>query len=738
MGNDVVINVKTKFNNKGFKKAKRETKRLTDNIKTSFASIKGVVAGVGFAAAIGIGKESIDLFREQAKVEAQLNAVLESTGGAAGITATEVKRLASNLQGVTNFGDEATIAGANLLLTFRDIGSNVFPRATESMLNMSAALNQGIKESAIQLGKALNDPIKGITALSRVGIQFTDQQKEQIKILQNNNQLFEAQTIILDELEAQFGGSARAAREADGNIIALGNAVGDLKEVIGEELVRGMSDFNAEIIKAIEGLIKAKGAFDLVRDATEKQKSGLDDDTLAFLKFAESIPMAGNIVKLAQMIGNVVAPTEEFTEAITEAGKEQEKFNSVVAKTEQVVQVNEEFIKAQRDLAQELISIDQDATEENEKIWTDFLEAKSKLFEDFQKEINSINTEGEKEQLKNAKSLAKALADIDKDLTKSLAKENSREQKDIKKKRDSFAKDTIRNEKRRQIDTLADQRLFDFELRNLAADGQGNRIRELLERREIEEQIDKEKQELEKSIGQEKFKDEIEVIRETAQERRDQLIQDAAEERERKQQDAVEEKIRLEEELQERRVAASENFREQLDDLEKFKTDKLAANEASRLENVAALGRELAESETLLESELEKMVVIAGKLGLDAGLAFAEGMSEGAATNELVQQFLGNSPSLRGGAPRGEGRNFAHGGSFIVGGSGGTDSQAVAFNATPGEQVTVSTPQQQGGGITVNVNGIGGQDLADFLDERMSGLIQEFQDNHLIPALSGQ
>lgn len=46
---------------------------------------------------------------------------------------------------------------------------------------------------------------------------------------------------------------------------------------------------------------------------------------------------------------------------------------------------------------------------------------------------------------------------------------------------------------------------------------------------------------------------------------------------------------------------------------------------------------------------------------------------------------------------------FASGGSFMVGGSGGTDSQIVAFRASPDEKVTIETPSQQrsSGGITI-------------------------------------
>lgn len=41
------------------------------------------------------------------------------------------------------------------------------------------------------------------------------------------------------------------------------------------------------------------------------------------------------------------------------------------------------------------------------------------------------------------------------------------------------------------------------------------------------------------------------------------------------------------------------------------------------------------------------------------------------------------------------GGGFERGGSFTVPGNGGRDSQRVAFNATPGERVTIRTPQQQ-------------------------------------------
>lgn len=108
-------------------------------------------------------------------VNAQLEAVLKSTGGTVGLTAEQIKNYASELQTTTGIADDVIQSGQNMLLTFTNIGKDVFPKATNTLLDMATAMNGGatpsaeaLKGSAIQLGKALNDPIEGISALSRV------------------------------------------------------------------------------------------------------------------------------------------------------------------------------------------------------------------------------------------------------------------------------------------------------------------------------------------------------------------------------------------------------------------------------------------------------------------------------------------------------------------------------------------------------------------------------------------
>ena len=225
---------KAKKELRDFKKAGAGVGGLT----RSFQGLKGVIGALGFTAAfIGI-KRGIDSVIEAAERQdqalAQIDAALESTESAAGLTAAELENIAVALQKVTNFGDEATLEMEAVLLTFTKIGGDVFPRVAAATLDVATRMKTDLKSAALQVGKALNDPIAGLGGLSRAGIQFSEDQKELIKTLVKMGETAKAQEIILKELETQFGGSAEAARKASSGFEALSNAFGDLLEKIGE------------------------------------------------------------------------------------------------------------------------------------------------------------------------------------------------------------------------------------------------------------------------------------------------------------------------------------------------------------------------------------------------------------------------------------------------------------------------------------------------------------------------
>ena len=200
--------------------------------------VGGVVAGV--VAAVGsvrLGSAIVDLTREQEAATRQLQQGLVSTNNAVGLSLNQLVDAASGLQAVTTIGDETILRAQSKLVTFTKITGNQFIRTTELAADLSERMQIDLQSAAIQLGKALNDPVANLSALSRAGVQFSDDQKALIKSLFETGESAKGQIVILDELERQFGGSARAARDTFGGAItALNNAASDLLEADGKSL----------------------------------------------------------------------------------------------------------------------------------------------------------------------------------------------------------------------------------------------------------------------------------------------------------------------------------------------------------------------------------------------------------------------------------------------------------------------------------------------------------------------
>jgi hypothetical protein len=208
---DFVAN--TKDLSKGFDDASRKAGRFGGKVK----GIGLAGAAAGFAALAGAVKLGVDEFGEAQKVGAQTDAVLKSTGDAAKVSADHISTLAESLMKKSGVDDEAIQSGENLLLTFTNIrneagkGNDIFDQTTKAALDMSTALGTDMKTASMQVGKALNDPIKGVTKLTRAGVTFTDAQKKQIEQMQKSGDVAGAQKVILGELTKEFGGSAEAA-----------------------------------------------------------------------------------------------------------------------------------------------------------------------------------------------------------------------------------------------------------------------------------------------------------------------------------------------------------------------------------------------------------------------------------------------------------------------------------------------------------------------------------------------
>ena len=256
----VGIGANTKQLEKGLGKAMREMKYFGRNTKQL-----GKTLSMSITAPLAImGATSVQAFRVQAKAIAQVEAGLKSTGNQVGYTSKQLQQMASDLQSKTLFGDEQILQDATAqLLTFTNISGDQFARTQKAALDLATRLDGDLKGASIQLGKALNDPVANLSALSRSGIQFSDEQKAVIKSMAETGRLAEAQTLILDELNKQYGGSAEAAAKADGGFTQLANAFGDLQEEIGRTLVPILTPLVQKLREMIE-------AFQGAGDGTKK------------------------------------------------------------------------------------------------------------------------------------------------------------------------------------------------------------------------------------------------------------------------------------------------------------------------------------------------------------------------------------------------------------------------------------------------------------------------------------
>lgn len=225
---------------KDLEKANDKLGRFEKNTKKSISGIKTAFGALALGA---FTKKIIDSTIAQERAVKQLEQGLSTTGNAVGLSLQQLTKHAEDLQKATTFGDEDIIAAQSKLVTFTRITGDEFKRTTELALDLSTRMGTDVTSASIQLGKALNDPVKNLSALSRAGIQFTDNQKGVIKALFEGGRQAEAQQVILAELETQFGGSAKAARDTFGGALkSVGNSFGDLLEAKG-----GLSDAQAAL-----------------------------------------------------------------------------------------------------------------------------------------------------------------------------------------------------------------------------------------------------------------------------------------------------------------------------------------------------------------------------------------------------------------------------------------------------------------------------------------------------------
>ena len=236
----IIVPILTTFNDKGVKSAINEFKRAEGSLNKFRVGVKNlaVPAAIVFAGITAGLISSIKAAEEAQVANKRLANVLKQMGYAE--ATNRVQSYADALSRQIGKEDEAIKLVQAKLATFKNLTATInttngaFDRATKAAFDLAAAGFGEAEQSATQLGKALQDPIKGITALARSGVTFTDVEKAKIKALVESGNILEAQNVLLIAIENQVGGTAEATATASEKMkIAFGEA----QEALGKALL---------------------------------------------------------------------------------------------------------------------------------------------------------------------------------------------------------------------------------------------------------------------------------------------------------------------------------------------------------------------------------------------------------------------------------------------------------------------------------------------------------------------
>jgi len=251
----------------GLDKSERRAEKWRKKVEAE-AKLAGLALGTAIAAAVVmIGRNTIAAEREVA----QLDAIIRSTGGAAGYTRQQLLDMADTLSSKSTFSGGEIVEAQTRLLSYSGILASNIPRAMQAVIDQSARLGISVSQSAETIGRALESPSKAAAALAQQGFgaAFTKEVRGTIDELVKAGKEGEAQVMILEILEESYAGAAQAARDTFGGALqALGNTLNDITTAKDGSL-KGATDAVNTLIETLNDPATREGFNNLISGAVE-------------------------------------------------------------------------------------------------------------------------------------------------------------------------------------------------------------------------------------------------------------------------------------------------------------------------------------------------------------------------------------------------------------------------------------------------------------------------------------
>lgn len=355
------ISANTSNFEKGVKNAGNAMKSTGKDVDALSSKISKAFTALGGLFAVNkikqFGSESVKAFREQERQIKLLASTIKVTGASAWTSSKEITSFAQSLQKVTNYGDETIISMQNVLLGFKNIQGDNFKEATKAILDMSTVMGMDLTSAAQAVGKALDDPIKGINSLTRQGFYFTDSQKAMLKSLVETGKQAEAQKIILNELSTTYGGAAEATADIGEQ---LKNTWGDVKEQIGgaiAEISDGFLKFVKDFLDAILNMNEHTKRFISTFAKTALALGGLTTAVYVLKTALDALKAHPIIALLSVAISGVSALVGLFSTASNELEDEAKEIKRLNESAKGILSTSEKEAKLTANQVNELVKL---------------------------------------------------------------------------------------------------------------------------------------------------------------------------------------------------------------------------------------------------------------------------------------------------------------------------------------------------------------------------------------------
>jgi len=330
-------------------------------IAAGFATVgvAGTAAGLAIAgSAVVIGK-GVGVLAETERQLLRTEALLKSTGNASGQTVDQLDQNARAVARSTLASTEGIRDAQAILLTFKSVSGDTFTRAISLAQDMAAVTGGEAKSSILQLGKALEEPTKGLSALTRSGVSFNAQEKEKIKTLAESGRLLEAQGLLLDKVAGQFGGAAqREAESFAGSVDTLGQDFDELAESLAKvtkagDATKGVMDLLAQGFRNFKNDIDPEPVIEYNRLLAERNEleSKLSKSRVRGRSGYE-VQLSEVKTRLKELRADEDAREERLKKAQADAEKFREAQQQQVIEAKKLAELEERRLKAQKESLQ--------------------------------------------------------------------------------------------------------------------------------------------------------------------------------------------------------------------------------------------------------------------------------------------------------------------------------------------------------------------------------------------------